>query len=65
MATSNSHKFGQIIGDVLELAVAPFLRDFAKKYSLYLDVKEIRPARPGTKVSWIKEDILEFLTQFI
>lgn len=53
MAGSPSHKFGQMIGDVLEIAVEPILSDFASKYGLYLDKKGPRPAREGNKVSWI------------
>ena len=52
MASSPSHKFGQIIGDVLELAIEPTLRRFAKVKSLFLDKKGKRPARKGNKVSW-------------
>lgn len=52
MAGSNSHKFGQIIGDVLEKAVEPFLRSFVQENNLYLDVKGVRPARPGVKLTW-------------
>ncbi len=53
MALSPAHKFGQMIGDVLEIAVVPILSDFAKQYGLYLDKKGPRPAREGNKVSWI------------
>ena len=52
MANSPSHKFGQIIGDLLEGAIAPLLASFARKHSLYLDRKEARPARRGRKVTW-------------
>ena len=55
MAISYSHKFGQIIGDSLELAVEPFLRDFSQRNKLYLDVKGPRTARSGLKLTW--EDI--------
>ena len=55
MAVSYSHKFGQIIGDSLELAVEPFLRDFSQRNTLYLDVKGPRAARSGLKLTW--EDI--------
>ncbi len=41
-----------MIGDVLEAAIEPILRSFATKYSLYLDKKGPRPARPGNKVTW-------------
>lgn len=53
MAQSPTHKFGQIIGDLLESAIEPLLVDFARKNDLYLDKKGPRPAR-GTqkKVSW-------------
>lgn len=52
MAESLSHKFGQIIGDLLELALEPHLHKFAKKHKLYLDKKGTRKARSGKKVSW-------------
>ncbi len=52
MAESLSHKFGQIIGELLELAIEPHLEKFAKKNNLYLDKKGKRNARPGKKVSW-------------
>lgn len=53
MAESLSHKFGQIIGDLLELALEPHLEKFAKKHKLYLDKKGERKGRKGKKVSWI------------
>lgn len=53
MAVSPSHKFGQIIGDVLEAAIEPFLRQFAQEHSLYLDRKGPRAARRGIKVAWV------------
>lgn len=52
MAESLSHKFGQIIGDLLELALEPQLQKFARKHKLYLDKKGDRKARSGKKVSW-------------
>ena len=52
MAESPAHKFGQIIGDVLEASIEPLLQKFASEYGLYLDRKGPRPARKGTKVSW-------------
>ncbi len=57
MAKSPAHKFGQIIGDIVESAVEPLLRNFAQKHRLYLDKKGSRKARKGTKVSW--RDIYE------
>jgi hypothetical protein len=54
MATSPSHKWGQIIGqEFLEVAVEPLMREVAVKHQLYLDIKGPRPARPGKKISWI------------
>ena len=52
MAESHSHKFGQIIGDLLEIAIQPHLEKFARKNKLFLDKKGIRKARPGKKVTW-------------
>jgi len=52
MAKSPAHKFGQIIGDVIEAAVEPLLEQFANKHSLYVDKRGPRPARSGNKVSW-------------
>jgi len=52
MAESLAHKFGQIIGDLLELALEPHLQKFARKHKLYLDKKGERKARSGKKVSW-------------
>lgn len=52
MATSHSHKFGQIIGDLLELAIYPHLKKFSEENKLYLDCKGERPARKGKKVTW-------------
>ncbi len=53
MAESYSHKFGQIIGDLLEIAIQPHLEKFAKKNKLFLDKKGDREARSGKKVTWI------------
>ncbi len=52
MAESLSHKFGQIIGELLELAIQPYLEKFARKNKLFLDKKGERKARTGKKVSW-------------
>lgn len=53
MAQSFAHRFGQIIGEVLELAILLTLRDFAKMHNLYLDRKGIRPCRTGKKCTWV------------
>ncbi len=52
MAESLSHKFGQIIGGLLEFAIESQLQKFAKRNKLYLDKKEIRLTRKGKKLSW-------------
>ncbi len=53
MAESPSHKFGQIIGNLLEAVIEPFLSEFAKEKHLYLDhQKNPRKARKGKKVTW-------------
>lgn len=52
MAESLAHKFGQIIGDLLELTIQPSLEKFAKSNNLYLDKKGQRATRKGKKLSW-------------
>jgi hypothetical protein len=53
MAESPSHKFGQIIGNLLEAVIEPCLLDFAKTTRLYLDYQNNpRTARKGKKVTW-------------
>ncbi len=54
MANSPSHRFGQIIGDLLEEIMTPQLQSFCDKRNLYLDKKGIRgKARGGKKVAWV------------
>lgn len=53
MGQAPGHKFGQIIGNMLEHAVRPLLEVVAKKHLLYLDWKHPRGARKGKrKVTW-------------
>lgn len=53
MAESPAHRFGQIIGKLLESIVHPQLNEFCSEQGLYLDHQlRIRPARRGRKVSW-------------
>ena len=53
MAESPSHKFGQLIGNLLEEVIEPLLADFARSHDLYLDYQNnSRPARTGKKVTW-------------
>lgn len=60
MATSPSHRLGQIIGDFLEDLILPLLEDFCRKHSpsdpekaLFLDRKGRRAARHGQKLTWV------------
>jgi hypothetical protein len=52
MAISPAHRFGQMIGEVLEETIEPILNDFARQHGLYLDKKGPRPIREGPKVTW-------------
>jgi len=53
MAESPAHRFGQVIGELLESVVLPQLETFCQKQGLYLDhQKRNRPARSGKKVAW-------------
>jgi len=52
MAISLAHKFGQIIGELLELALEPHLQKFANEHKLHLDKKGKRSTRKGVKLSW-------------
>ncbi len=53
MAESPAHKFGQIIGGLLEAVVAPALEDFCQRQGLFLDHQgKRRAARRSRKVSW-------------
>lgn len=50
MAESPSHRFGQVIGELLESVVRPHLESFCATQGLYLDhQKKDRPARIGKK----------------
>lgn len=53
MAESPSHKFGQLIGNLIEAVIEPFLSEFADERNLYLDhQKKPRTSRKGKKVAW-------------
>ena len=53
MAESPSHKFGQIVGNLLEDTIRPVLQNFCEEHGLYLDVKGERiGVRSGKKVIW-------------
>ena len=53
MAVSPSHRFGQILGEVLEKAVEPIVAAQAQKHRLYLDKKGARACHNGAKLSWL------------
>jgi hypothetical protein len=53
LAQSVAHRFGQIIGEVLEDATLPLLEGFAREHGLYLDRKGSRPCRSGVKCTWL------------
>jgi hypothetical protein len=52
MAEALGHKWGQLVGELLETANVQLLGTVATKYNLYLDSKGARPARAGRKVTW-------------
>src|SRR5690349_21461376 len=53
MAESPAHRWGQIIGDMLEACVFPQLNAFALKHGYYLDKRGPRPARQTIDVVWV------------
>jgi hypothetical protein len=53
MGVSPSHRFGQILGEVLESAVEPIVAAQAAKHGLYLDKRGLRSCRKGAKLSWL------------
>jgi len=53
VAESPAHRFGQIIGEVLEASVTPLLMAFSEKHGLYLDKQGERPCRPGKRCTWL------------
>jgi hypothetical protein len=52
MGKSPAHRFGQILGEVLEKAVESIVAAQAKKHGLYLDAKGPRKCRKGVLLSW-------------
>lgn len=53
MAESPSHRFGQVVGNLLEELLEPELLRFCRQRGLYLDKHGIRTnVRKGRKVSW-------------
>jgi len=53
MAESPAHKFGQIVGHLMEDVMAPVLQEFCEARGLYLDRKGARQGvRRGKKLTW-------------
>ncbi len=52
MAESFSHKWGQIIGNLIQEFIRERLQEVANQHSLYLDYQRKRKARTSKKVSW-------------
>lgn len=52
MAKSPAHRWGQIIGDLLEEAFRPVVQQVADAHGLYLDYKRKRAARKSVTVAW-------------
>ncbi|MFH7029235.1 MAG: hypothetical protein ACHBN1_28530 [Heteroscytonema crispum UTEX LB 1556] len=52
MAESFSHKWGQIIGNLIQDFIRERLQKVADEHSLYLDYQRKRKARTSKKVSW-------------
>jgi hypothetical protein len=52
MAESLAHKWGQIIGNLLQEALREVMQRVAEQHGLYLDYQRARPARRGLRVTW-------------
>ena len=53
MALSPAHKFGQLIGNLMEEVLEPILQRYCDRRQLYLDKKGPRPGvRKGRKLTW-------------
>ncbi|ELW7658642.1 hypothetical protein QLH81_002457 [Salmonella enterica] len=53
MATSPSHKLGQLLGNMLESIFIPLLQGVADRHGMYLDVVgQPREGRKGKKITW-------------
>lgn len=54
MADSPSHRFGQIVGNLLEELLRPVLKKFCDDRGLYLDIQGMRSGvRQGKTVTWL------------
>lgn len=56
MATAPGHRFGQIIGELLEEATIEICQPIAAEHGFYLDYKHPREARSGTKIVRWRDD---------
>ncbi len=52
MAESYSHKWGQIIGNLIQEFIRETLQEVANEHGFYLDFQKKRKARTSKKVSW-------------
>jgi len=52
MAISFAHKWGQVIGNLVQASVRGLLQEVADQHCLYLDYQRARAARSGKKVAW-------------
>lgn len=55
MAASPTHRFGQIIGDLLEVATVERVRPIVEQHNMYLDYNHPRPARGNEKIIHMKD----------
>jgi hypothetical protein len=55
VALAPGHRLGQIIGEMLELALGPAIAEFCAAHGQYLDKEGPRRARPGITVTWVDD----------
>ncbi|PLS24726.1 hypothetical protein BLI708_09840 [Bifidobacterium imperatoris] len=60
MANSPTHRFGQIIGDLLEQATVETVRPIVQKHHMYLDFIHPRPARNGNRKIHVEDALGNF-----
>lgn len=60
MASSPAHRFGQIIGDLLEIATVEKVRPIVEKHDMYLDYIHPRPARNGLRKIHVQDTLGNF-----
>lgn len=57
MASSPAHRFGQIIGELLEVATVEKVRPIVEKHQMYLDYIHPRPARNNTRKIHVQDTL--------